>query len=144
MPGVGGEFVKAAKVLPFWAAVVLPEKKEVLTFSVRDPGAVKPGGTLWRYSYPDFKLKASYQLALPVNRAVADEKSGRLYCASVTVYDKTFLERELSFAQGDVQIFDLNKLLDGKLKIASAAGDGTTVTVTIPLQLAESGSRATA
>jgi len=114
-PGATGEFVKAGKVLQFWTAVVLPEKKELVTLSVRDGAGAKPGGTIRRYGYPDFKLKATYQIPLPVNRAVVDEKAGRLYCATVSVYDRTFSERELSFAQGDIQVFDLNKLLDGKL-----------------------------
>ena len=114
-PGVTGELVKAGKVLPFWAAAVLPEKKELITVSIRDGNGVKPAGVLRRYGYPDFKLKASYQLAVPMNRIAVDEKAGRLYLASVNVYDKTFVERELSFAQGDVQIFDLNKITDGTL-----------------------------
>ncbi len=77
-PAGTGEFVKGGKVLPFWTAVVLPETKELITCSIRDAGAAKPSGVLRRYGYPDFKLKATYQLPLPVNRMVADEKSGRL------------------------------------------------------------------
>ena len=113
-PSATGEFVKAAKVLPFWASVVLPEKKELIALSVRD-SATKPAGVLRRDSYPDFKLKATYQLPLPVNRVVADEKTGRLYGATVNVYDRGFSERELTFAPGDIQIFDLNRITDGKL-----------------------------
>jgi len=114
-PGVTGEFVKAGKVLPFWAAAVLPETKELITVSVRDAKGTKPSGVLRRYGYPDFKLKATYQLPLPVNRIAVDEKAGRLYCASVNAFDKSFLERELAFAAGDVQIFQLNKITEGKL-----------------------------
>ena len=114
-PGGNGEFVKAGKILPFWTAVVLPETKELIAISIRDAGGVKPSGVLRRYGYPDFKLKGTYQLPLPVNRAVADERSGRLYCATVNVFDKSFLERELSFAPGDIQVFNLNKITDGKL-----------------------------
>ena len=114
-PAGTGEFVKGGKVLPFWTAVVLPETKELITCSIRDAGAAKPSGVLRRYGYPDFKLKATYQLPLPVNRMVADEKSGRLYCATVNVYDKEFLESELTFAAGDIQVYSLNKIIDGKL-----------------------------
>ena len=113
-PVAAGELVKAGKVLPFWAAVVLPEKKELITASVRDALGKTPSGVLRRYGYPDFKLKATYQLPLPVNRLAADEKTGRLYCASVRVYDPTFQERELAFANGDVQIFDLFKITEGE------------------------------
>lgn len=113
-----GDFVKLAeaRVQPFWAGVFLPQKKEFLTFGVKDATARPVRGVLRRYSYPDFKLKATYETPSPINRAAADEASGKLYTAAVRdAADAAMPERENLIASGDVQQFDLNKLTDGTL-----------------------------
>jgi hypothetical protein len=119
-PGVGnaGDFAKAgdARVQPFWAGVFLPQKKEVLTFGVKDATARPVRGVLRRYSYPDFKLKATYETPTPINRAAADEGGGKLYTAAVRdAADAAQSERENLIASGDVQQFDLAKLTDGTI-----------------------------
>lgn len=116
--GASGEFVSIAdgKVKPFWTAIFLADKKELITFGVRDLNANPPGGVVRRYSTTDLKLKATYHLPYPVHRAAVDEKSGKLYAASVTLpADARMPEREAAIVSGVVQMFDLKKLTDGTL-----------------------------
>lgn len=116
--GATGDFAKVveAKVQPFWAAAFLPQKKELLTFGVKDATAKPVRGVLRRYSVPDFKLKATYETPSPINRAVADEAHGRLYVATVReAEDARQPEKENLIATGDVQQYDLAKLTDGSV-----------------------------
>lgn len=113
-----GEFASAGKVSPFWTAVVLPGKKELLTLGARNAADANPGGVLRRYSYPDFKLKATYHLPLPVNRAVADEKTGKLICSVISKWPtgaQALDPREAASWTSDLQLFDLRKITDGSL-----------------------------
>ena len=113
-----GEFASAGKVSAFWTAVVLPGKKELLTLGARNPADLNPGGVLRRYSYPDFKLKATYHLPLPVNRAVADEKGGKLICSVISKWPtgaQALDPREAASWTSDLQLFDLRKITDGSL-----------------------------
>lgn len=116
--GATGDFAKVAeaKVQPFWAGVFLPQKKELLTFGVKDASAKPVRGVLRRYSVPDFKLKATYETPSPINRAVADEGRGRLYAATVReAEDARQPEKENLIATGEVQQYDLGKLTDGSV-----------------------------
>lgn len=116
--GSTGDFAKLpdARVQPFWAGVFLSQKKEFITFGVKDAGARPVRGVVRRYSVPDFKLKATYETPSPINRAVADEANGRLFVSTVRDADDARLpEKDNLIASGDVQQFDLNKLTDGTL-----------------------------
>ncbi len=117
--GATGEFAKLgeARVQPFWTGVFLPQKKEFITFGVKDATARPPiRGVVRRYSVPDFKLKATYETASPINRVSADETNGRLFAATVQqAADAKASEKDNLIATGDVQQFDLLKLTDGSL-----------------------------
>jgi hypothetical protein len=139
--GVGstGEFAKLgeARVQPFWAGVFLPLKKEFVTFGVKDPTARPPiRGVVRRYSVPDFKLKATYETASPINRVSADETNGRLFAATVQqAADAKMPEKDNLIAIGDVQQYDLLKLTDGSLT------EGERVTPTNVIQSSNSAFR---
>lgn len=116
--GSTGDFVKLpdARVQPFWTGVFLSQKKEFITFGVKDAGARPVRGVVRRYSVPDFKLKATYETPSPINRAVADEANGRLFVSTVRdAEDARLPEKDNLIASGDVQQFDLNKMTDGTL-----------------------------
>lgn len=113
-----GDFAKVpdARVLPFSAGVFLTQKKEFLTFGVKDATAKPVRGVVRRYSLPDFKLKATYETPSPINRVAADEMNGKLYAATMRdAADAKVPERENVIATGDVQQYDLKKLTDGTL-----------------------------
>ena len=79
-PGLSGGLKMVTRIEPFTTAVVLPTKKELLTFGFRPPGETPaPGGTIRRYAADTFKLLGTYHLPHPVTAAAADEKAGRLY-----------------------------------------------------------------
>ncbi len=116
--GNTGEFVKLAdaKVQPFWTGVFLPQKKEFVTFGVKDSTARPVRGVVRRYSVPEFKLKATYETQSPINRVTADETNGRLFAATVQqAEDAKTPEKDNLIATGDVLQFDLLKLTDGSL-----------------------------
>ena len=128
-----GEFASPGKVTPFWAAVALPNKKEILLLGARNPAAANPGGVLRRYSYPDFKLKATYNLPLPVNRAAADPTSGKLICSVISKYNPTLDQREAASWTSDLQIFDLNKITAGGYGEAEELKPLAKITVAQPI-----------
>ncbi len=133
--GGDGEFASPGKVVPFWTAVVLPTKKELVTLGARNPGDLSPGGVLRRYSYPDFKLKATYHLPQPVNLAVADEKAGKLICSAISRWQTMpplDLRESVSWTS-DLQIFDLNKLTDGMLIEGEEVKPASKLTVGQPI-----------
>jgi len=116
--GAAGDFAKLpdAKVQPFWTGVFLPQKKEFITFGVKDASARPVRGVVRRYSVPDFKLKATYESRSPINRAAVDEANGRLFVSTVRdAEDAKTPEKDNLIATGDVQQYDLNKLTDGSL-----------------------------
>lgn len=138
--GVGstGEFAKLAeaKVLPFWTGVFLTQKKEFLTFGVKDPNGRPVRGVVRRYSVPDFKLKATYETQSPINRVSVDETNGRLFAATVQLAaDAKTPEKDNLIAVGDVQQYDLLKLTDGSLT------EGERVSATNVLQSSNSAFR---
>jgi hypothetical protein len=112
---IKGQLVFAGTVVPHWAALMLPTKNELLLFSTRPGAGQNRAGVLRRYSYPEFKLKATYHLPQAVTRAVADEKAGKLYCAAVIKDQPLANERELAYLPSVVQVYDLKKILDGSL-----------------------------
>jgi hypothetical protein len=109
----GRALTAIARVDPFWAAVVLPEKNEVLVFSLRVNAAGKPAGVVRRYSYPGFKPKNTYHLPYPVTAAVADEKAGKLVVTVSTKPEIAQKDTERLVHVGDVQVYDLKPLFDG-------------------------------
>lgn len=108
LPGAMGPLKVAGKIAPFNAAVRVPGKNEVITFSLRGSGKTARG-SLQRYSGADFKLLGTYNLVAPVSMAIIDEKNGRLFAATVT---RDLLGNDLQrlTTAGDIQIYDLKKL----------------------------------
>jgi len=113
---VRGQLAFAGRIEPFWAGVPLPVKSEFIAFGSRDGAAKNRAGTLRRYSYPDFKLTATYQLPNLVTRAVADEKKGVLYCTIATKDNPLLAGRDPAYLPGAVHVYDLKIILDGSLK----------------------------
>jgi hypothetical protein len=143
-----GPFTQIAvgKVKPFWAATFLPVANELITVGVRDPNATPAGGVLRRYSLPDFQLKATYSMNFPGHRIAADERLGKLYVATVSgAADAKMSERDAAIVSGEIQLFDLKKLLDGtiaeleQLKAATSWSIGGTSFQLSGLKLSASG-----
>ena len=116
------------KVDPFWCAVVLPNRKELITAGMRGGNTANVGGVLTRYSLPDFKQLGTYIFHQPIFRMVASEPGGRLYFASAgTPADaKGMPDREIGTLMGDINAVDLKLFTDGtltdgdKLKVAQS------------------------
>lgn len=105
-----------AKVQPFWGAVFVPEKNEVLTVGPRLTGNFgRGGGVLRRYSLPEFRLKGSYPMPRAATRVVHDPVSSTLYCTTLsgTRPDTTIRDSERVVAFGDIEAYDLNPIWKG-------------------------------
>jgi hypothetical protein len=106
---------------PFYAFAFDSELNEFYTVTMRqDPKNPRYGlGLLHRYSYPDFKEKAVYNLPNLATRAVIDPKRGVLFLASCTkqgqMADLWSTAFDRASAIGDVQAFDLKPIRDGKV-----------------------------
>jgi hypothetical protein len=105
-----------ARPQPFWAAVFLPEKNEMLTVGPRLSGHFgRGGGVLRRYALPGFQLKASYPMPRAATRAVYDVANSTLYCTTLTGSrpDPTIHDNERVVAFGDVEAYDLGPVFKG-------------------------------
>jgi len=71
--------------------------------------AVAPDGSLRVYSYPDFKLRATYRLAAAAYQAAFDGKQMRLYAAVLD--PKGLTERPRARGVGDIHVYELKDLL---------------------------------
>jgi len=118
VPTVGqkGDLEFAANIAPFWAGASIPSQNAFLAFGTREGAGKNRAGTVRRYSYPDFKLQATYHLPQPVSIAVVDEKANKLYCAAVTKDNPALNIREKAFLPSVVHVYDLKPILDGGLK----------------------------
>ena len=108
----------AGKVEPFYALAFDTEKNEVYTVAAR-PDKTRTFGTLYRYTYPEFKLLGQYKLPSLAIRAVIDPKKGVLYLASVTNPTATLAQsrNERNSAAGDIQVFDLEPIRAKKVEV---------------------------
>jgi WD40 repeat protein len=86
---------------PFLAAAVDPAAGVML--------AVAPDGSLRLYSYPDFKLRATYRLAAAAYQIALDGKQMRLYAAVLD--PKGLSERPRARSVGDIHVYELKDLL---------------------------------
>lgn len=122
-PSTDASFKSVGRIDQFLTAVVLPEKKEILTFANRGPV-----GLVRRLSPTTYKTIAERVLPNPVIHAVADERNGRLYVATVQGSALVGMEPTNRLtAIGDVQVFDLAAVLSdapapGDLKPLASAG----------------------
>lgn len=103
------------RIDPFWTSLYLPKQQEVLVFGARQSAGGRPGGYVRRYSYPDFLPKAMYHLPNPVTFAVADDAAGLLMVTTSTRQDIAQKEIERQVHIGDIQVYNLNQILSGKL-----------------------------
>jgi hypothetical protein len=69
-------------------------------------------GALKHYSYPEFKLLATYQLGVVPTRAAVDGKAGRLYVAGFD--PKTVGDNPRARGFGDVFVYSLQEVLSKK------------------------------
>jgi hypothetical protein len=114
------------KVDPFWCAVVLPNRKELITAGMRGGNTASITGVMTRYSLPDLKQLGTYTFGQPIFRMAASESGGRLYFASATTPSdaKGMPEREIGTLLGDINAIELKNFTDGtlsdgdKLKVA--------------------------
>jgi hypothetical protein len=105
-----------ARLQPFWAAVFLPDKNEMLTVGPRlSANFGRGGGVLRRYALPGFQLKASYPMPRAATRAAYDVATSTLYCTTLTGTrpDTTIHDGERVVAFGDVEAFDLGPVFKG-------------------------------
>ena len=74
-------------------------------------------GWLYRYNYPSFSDKKGYKIPRLGTRMALDSTRGLLYVATVKTPDQTTGAQHIDQAAGvgDVEIFDLNTLRDGKV-----------------------------
>jgi WD40 repeat protein len=88
-------------IQPFVAATVDARDKRVFALS-RD-------GSLWQYSYPEFKPLGGKQLPLLPYQAVCDGRQGRLYVAGID--PKSVGERPRARGFGDIHVYELKDIL---------------------------------
>jgi hypothetical protein len=122
--GAGGGYVVpalAGRVEPFFAIAFDAEKGEVYTVAPRPISGTKTGGTLRRYSYPDFLPKGQWKITRMATRATIDPVNGKLYLASVTAPNAALaaLKNDRATATGDVDVFDLGAIRTGKAEEGS-------------------------
>ena len=94
----------AAWVGPFTAAAVDAETKGDFILN-RD-------GILSHYTYPEFKLLATYDLGVVPTQAAVDGKAGKLYVAGFD--PKTAAEHPRAHGFGDVFIYSMQDVLTRK------------------------------
>ena len=94
----------AAWVGPFTAAAVDAETKSAF-FLTRE-------GVLKHYSYPEFKLLATYDLGIVATQAALDGKAGKLYVAGFD--PKTAADHPRARGFGDVFVYTLQDVLTKK------------------------------
>ena len=110
----------AFKLDSFYAYAFDSEQNEIYTVGLRlDPKyPTRAYGSLRRISYPDFKVKAEFNIPNVGTRLAIDPKKGMLYLAASTNQSQnkdlwsTAFDRSHAF--GDVQVFDLEPIRSGK------------------------------
>ncbi len=130
-PTAGAPYV-VAKLQPFWGAVFLPDRNEVLTVGPRLLANLgRGGGVLRRYSLPDFKLKGTYPMPRAATRAVYDIATSTLFCTTLagTRADNTIRDSERVVAFGDIEAYDLGPVFKG----TATEKDELKPTFTVPL-----------
>ncbi len=140
--GSGGFVVPAlaGQVQPFFAIAFDTEKGEVYTVSPRQAGA-KWGGTLYRYSYPEFLYKGEWKLPRFGTRAVIDTKTEKLYLATAPstltpLVLKALVDQKNDRAAttGDVDVIDLAALRGGKVESRTDVKTAATFSFTAPIR----------
>jgi len=131
-PGALTSPALVADVKPFYAVAFDAEKGEVYTVASRQYGT-KVGGTLRRYSYPEFKLKGQYKLPHLATRAALDAKKGLLYLAAVSTPSPALgqaqYDRPMPLATGDIEVIDLAPIRGGKVEEQSEVKPTATIPV---------------
>jgi hypothetical protein len=89
------------RIEPFLAAAVDTESRSAFVLG-RD-------GELKQYSYPEFRLRASYRLSLGAYQIVVDGKQGHLFAAGFDPRALTDRPRERGY--GDIHVYDLKYLV---------------------------------
>jgi hypothetical protein len=110
---------RKANVEPFFAGVFDPAKKEFFTFSSREIGRTI-ATRLNRFDVAkDFAPSGQFKVPSFVTRAVIDPAKGHMYVATVARATVSALGGQMldqAVGAGDVQIFDLNQIREGKVK----------------------------
>ena len=110
---------RKANVEPFFAGVFDPAKKEFFTFSSRESGRTI-ATRLNRFDVAkDFAPSGQFKVPNFVTRAVIDSAKGHMYVATVARPTASALGGQMldqAVGVGDVQIFDLNQIREGKVK----------------------------
>ena len=127
----------AGNIDPFLALAIDSDSSEFYTIGMRTDARNRQVGELRRYSYPDFRGQPKvFNLPYPGTRAVVDSKNGMLFVATATnqnqMRDVYFQAFDRVSVVGDVQVFDLKPIQDGKVNdgadlkpIATMAMTGT-------------------
>ncbi|QEL20338.1 zinc finger domain-containing protein [Limnoglobus roseus] len=125
MPGGLGSLKLAGRIDPFISAVMFPDRQEAFTVALR-PGS-RTAGELRRYEYPGFKLKNTYLLPFAGTFAAGSDKTNRLAITTLARVDG-YADGERSIVVGDVQLFDLKPIFDGKTQQREELKPLTTLT----------------
>jgi hypothetical protein len=120
-PGAETQPPRHQKVEQFLTVAFDTEHGDLFTVSPRQNGS-RMGGTLTRYSYPDFKKKTGGQFNIPncATRAVIDPKKNLLYLAAATSATPATVARlnnnlfDRPNATGAIEVYDLAQIRDGK------------------------------
>lgn len=91
----------AARIEPFLAACVVPDRKSILTLS--------DDSLLHVYDYPSFRPRATARLAAAAFAMTLDSASGKLYVTGVA--PQTLRDRPRAREYGDVMVFDVTGVL---------------------------------
>ena len=139
-PGTPADGSLKIKLDPFFTAAFDADKKDVFTLDAR-PNDARLKGALQRYEYPSFKLLGRYKLPQAASRCVIDSKNGLLYVATVTNLQTSLQNGQMnsidrSTASGDISIYDLKPIRDGKTADGKALSDGAELkpVATLPIK----------
>jgi hypothetical protein len=109
------------KLGSFYAVAFDAANGDFFTIAARvDPkNPARKLGELRRHGYPDFKEKAVFHIPNLATRAVIDPNRGLLFAAAATNQGEMrtleSLELDRANAYGDVQVYDLKPIRDGKV-----------------------------
>jgi predicted Zn finger-like uncharacterized protein len=126
-----------ASLEQFFAGAFDSEKKELITFTAK-PSGTAVATKLHRYDVTkNFLSAGSYKMPHFVSRAVIDPNKGLLYVATITRPSVAALNGQTldqTAGVGDVQVFDLNPVRDGKVADGAELKPLATIPILKPIR----------
>ena len=122
----------------FYTGAIHPDKTELFTIEYRAGASGKILGALQRYSTPNFASLGKYNLAHLGFRVVIDPQAEVLYLAYATAPNASLAaaQNDRASATGDIAVYDLKALRDGKSGDGKAVENGGEIkpVATIPIK----------